>query len=291
MHVQEALRAVTATYPDLAIDSVEPGGGQNSDVLLINGAFVFRFPRYEHLLERMHVEVAILSALQGRLPLPVPQPLFVHLDAPAGEAFLGYRSLPGEPLDRAALRAVAERQTAERLAGQLGGFLQALHGVSYREAIDVDLPEEETRAGTVDLYARLCEKVLPLMGPGTRDRAAAHFESYLGEPANFAFAPVLRHGDFGTTNILFDPRAGQVTGIIDFTSAAAGDPAYDVAGLLACYGEEFVRGCARTYPAIDGLWARIRHYAGRFALEEALFGVENGDSEALRAGLEGYGRA
>jgi len=81
-----------------------------------------------------------------------------------------------------------------------------------------------------------------------------------------------------------------VTGIIDFTSAAAGDPAYDLAGLLACYGEAFVRSCARRYPAIDGLWGRIRHYAGRFALEEALFGVENGDDEALRAGLEGFGR-
>ena len=224
MNVEQTLRSVRAAYPDLAIVSVEPAGGQNSDVLLANGgALVFRFPRYGHVLERMRVEAAVLSGLQGRLPLPVPVPLYVHLEAPVGEAFLGYRCLRGEPLRRAALK---------------------------------DLPR------------------------GTVDR--------LGEPANFAHDPVLRHGDFGASNILFDPRAGQVTGIIDWTSAGAGDPAYDLAGLWACYGEGFVRSCARGYPAIDGLWDRIRHYAGRFALEEALFGVEYGDDEALRAGLAGF---
>jgi aminoglycoside 2''-phosphotransferase len=291
VNVEGALRAITAACPDLAVFSAKPGGGQNSDVLLLNGgSFVFRFPRYEHLLARMRLEAAILSALHGRLPLPVPRPRFVHLEAPVGEAFLGYRCLPGEPLERAVLRAAAGRGMVERLARQLGGFLQALHSVPYWEAIGAPLPGEETRAGTADFYARLREKVWPLMEPGARNRAAAHFESYLGQPANFAFAPVLRHGDFGASNILFDPGTGQVSGIIDFTGAAAGDPAYDVAGLLSCYGEEFVRSCARSYPAIDGFWQRARHYAGRFVLEEALFGVENGDEEALRAGLEGYGR-
>ena len=288
MNVEQTLRSVRAAYPDLAIVSVEPGGGQNSDVLLVNGgALVFRFPRYEHVLGRMRVEAAVLSGLQGRLPLPVPVPLYVHLEAPVGEAFLGYRCLPGEPLRRAALKDLP-RGTVDRLAEQLARFLQALHGVPYWKAIDVPLARRETRADTADLYARLRHKVWPLMEPEVRARAATHFETFLGEPAHFAHDPALRHGDFGASNILFDPRAGQVTGIIDWTSAGAGDPAYDLAGLWACYGEGFVRSCARTYPAIDGLWGRIRHYAGRFALEEALFGVENGDDEALRAGLAGF---
>ena len=290
MNDKEALRAVKAAYPGLEIYSVEAGGGQNSDVLLANdGSLVFRFPRYEHVLERMRLEAAVLVGLQGRLPLPVPRPLYVYLDAPVGQAFLGYPCLPGEPLWRATVQAMAGQAAVERLAGQLGSFLQALHGVPYREVIDARLPRQETRDDTAGLYARLREKVWPLMDPGPRDRAAAHFESFLGKPANFAFSPALRHGDFGASNILFDRQAGRVTGVIDFTSAAAGDPAYDLAGLFACYGEAFVRSCARSYPAVDGLWQRIRHYAGRFSLEEALFGVENGDEEALRAGLKGFG--
>jgi aminoglycoside 2''-phosphotransferase len=283
------LQLVKVAYPDLAIWSAEPGGGQNSDLLLINsGTLVFRFPRYEHVLECMRIEAAVLVALQGRLPLPVPRPLFIQLRAPLGEAFLGYRSLPGEPLAREALGAVRRRETMERLAGQLGSFLQALHSVPYRETIPAWLPERETYADAAALYDRLREKVSPLLAPRARDRLADHFETYLGQPANFAFTPVLRHGDFGASNILFDRQAGHVTGIIDFTEAAAGDPAYDIAGLAACYGEGFVRICARSYPAIRGLWQRIRHYAGRFALEEALFGVENGDEQAVRAGLAGY---
>lgn len=288
----QALGAIAAAYPELTIDSVEASGGQNSHVLLVNGgSLVFRFPRYEHLLQPMRVEAAVLSALRGRLPLPVPEPLWVHLQAPVGEAFVGHRSLSGEPLWREVLHSLVGQTAAGRLAAQLGGFLQALHSVPYGGyVVEARLPQQETWEDGSDLYARLREKVWPLMERGARARATAHFESYLGDPVNFAFAPVLRHGDFGASNILFDPRVGQVTGIIDWTSAAAGDPAYDVAGLLACYGEEFVRACARFYPAIDDLWPRIRHYAGRFALEEALFGVENGDAEALRAGLEGHGR-
>jgi aminoglycoside 2''-phosphotransferase len=286
----QALGAIAAAYPELTIDSVEASGGQNSHVLLVNGgSLVFRFPRYEHLLQPMRVEAAVLSALRGRLPLPVPEPLWVHLQAPVGEAFVGHRSLSGEPLWREVLHSPVGQTAVGRLAAQLGGFLQALHSVPYRDVVEARLPRQETWEDAADLYARLRAKVWPFMELAARARATAHFESYLGDPANFAFAPVLRHGDFGASNILFDPDAGRVTGIIDWTSAAAGDPAYDVAGLLACYGEKFVRACARSYPAIDDLWGRLRHYAGRFPLEEALFGVEHGDEEALRAGLKGFG--
>jgi hypothetical protein len=39
------------------------------------------------------------------------------------------------------------------------------------------------------------------------------------------FQPVLRHGDFGPSNILFDATTRTISGIVDFGSAALGDPA------------------------------------------------------------------
>ena len=67
-----------------------------------------------------------------------------------------------------------------------------------------------------------------------------------------------------------------------------GDPAYDFAGLLSGYGEGFVGYCGDVYPEVEVYMGRIRFYQGTFALLEALFGVENGDQEAFKAGLEKY---
>ena len=43
--------------------------------------------------------------------------------------------------------------------------------------------------------------------------------------------------------------------------------------------------CARAYPEVQSFMGRIRFYEGTNALSEAPFGIENGDDEALRAGL------
>ena len=125
------------------------------------------------------------------------------------------------------------------------------------------------------------------MRPDARVQVERHFTSYLQNPEHFSYRPVLRHGDFGGSNILFDPSTQAISGIIDFGSTTLGDPACDLAGLL-WYGEQFMRKLADTYPMTDQLWERIRFCHGTFALQEALFGVENNDPDAFRAGIASY---
>jgi aminoglycoside 2''-phosphotransferase len=126
------------------------------------------------------------------------------------------------------------------------------------------------------------------MRPDARAWAAEHFEGFLSAAGNFRYQPVLKHSDFGPSNILFDKETQRVSGIIDFGSSGLGDPAYDFAGLLSGYGEGFVELCTHAYPEVKGFRGRIRFYQGTFALLEALFGIENGDEEALKAGLARY---
>lgn len=98
------------------------------------------------------------------------------------------------------------------------------------------------------------------------------------------------HGDFGRSNILYDEREQRITGIIDFSELSLGDPAVDIAA-LACpvgYGEDFVRRFEHIYPGIDALLPRARFYISTFALQEALYGIENDDQESFRAGIEDY---
>jgi aminoglycoside 2''-phosphotransferase len=154
--------------------------------------------------------------------------------------------------------------------------------------IPVALARMETREQLAAFYARVRDRLFATMRPDARATVIRRFESYLEDPRNFDWAPVPRHGDFGGSNILFEPESGQVSGVIDFSGIAWGDPAYDVAGLLACYGEGFLAQAARTYPEIDGHTARARFYRATFALEEALFGCEHGDEAAFNAGMACY---
>ena len=297
------LDSIHQAYPELAITSVEGhDGGQNNDVLVLNGEWVFRFPRYPEALARLELETAILRAIEPYLPLEIPLPLYVALAgrvagaAPEGAlAFTGYRRIPGEPLWRETFAAIADGGTVAALAAQLGGFLHALHSVSLAEAITpaldalgAELPRADTYETCASIYRRMRHKLFPEMRPDARRWATAHFEEFLGDAANFAYEPVLKHSDFGPSNILFDREAGRVRGILDFGSSCLGDPAYDFAGLLSGYGEAFVRRCAAVYPAVEGFLPRVRFYQGTFALLEALFGVEHGDEAAYRAGMARY---
>lgn len=291
------VESIRQAYPELTITSVAFGdGGQNNDVVVVNEEWIFRFPRYLEALERLEVETAILQGIEAYVSLEVPAPVYVALEGQEiGEAFMGYRRLPGEPFRRETFRAIEDERTELQLAGQLGGFLRELHGVPVAEAIDpalramgAALPRADTYEECADIYERMQWKLFPQMRPDARRWVAEHFEQFLGDGASFEYEPMLKHGDFGPSNILYDAQAGWVRGIIDFGSSCLGDPAYDFAGLLSGYGVGFVERCAKAYPEVEGYLARVRFYQGTFALLEALFGVEHGDEAAYRAGMVQY---
>jgi aminoglycoside 2''-phosphotransferase len=283
------LETIRSTYPDLTITTVERRDeGQNSDVLIANGELVFRFPRYAHVLENLRTEVAILTGIRRHVTLEVPSPSYLALEGrPLGEAYVGYRRIPGEPLWRETFRGIRDPGTLDRLAAQLGGFLRELHGVPP-EAIGCPLPLYDTHQEWLDLYARIKGKLYAYMRADARRAVSLHFETFLRNAGKELYDPFLRHGDIGTSNILFDGQEQRIRGILDFGSAGLGDPAVDLAGLLSQYGEDFVHRCGRAYPGVEVLMDRARFYCGTFALQEALFGLENDDRDAFQAGIEPY---
>jgi aminoglycoside 2''-phosphotransferase len=284
------LKSFRRTYPYYPIESVELNyQGQNNDVLVVNGALVLRFPRYVQGIEDLKVEMAILRSIRPYVSLEIPDPQFVHLEGqPPGQAFVGYPRIPGAPLWRETMHGINDPAILERLAQQLGQFLKSLHSLPAAQVVPVALPVVDTRAAYNNLYSRIREKLFPSMSPSARQEITAHFEAFLNDPASFTFQPVLKHGDFGPSNILYDAERQAIRGVIDFSGCALGDPAYDFAGLLSGYGEAFVRSCAAGYPEVDDLLPRARFYQGSFSLEEGLFGVENNDPQAFENGMEAY---
>lgn len=281
------IQCIRERYPNLVVASYRlDASGQNNDILIVNEELIFRFPRYPDAIAHLRTETDLLRAIRAALPLPIPDPVYASLDpSRVGDAFMGYRMLSGAPLLPRTLAAFA-RATATEIATRLAAFLRALHEIPV-QFLPGDLPSADGRMIWRDMYHRIRVQLFPHMRPDAQAWAMQHFETFLNDPQASVWMPALRHGDFGPTNILCDPATGALTGIIDFGSAALGDPAVDVAALSG-YGPAFNECIFAAYPSMRAAAPRITFYAGTFALQEALFGIERHDPDAFAAGIAPY---
>jgi aminoglycoside 2''-phosphotransferase len=201
---------------------------------------------------------------------------------------MGCPRLVGKPLIKP--KSIHDRVARERIAGQLAGFLRRLHAISI-DSLGIKLQSADAVEDWANMYAGIQENLFPAMRPDARAQVASHFEAYLGDPARQTFPPALRHDDFGGSNILYDPRRKRVTGVLDFSFCALGDPAADLAS-ASTLGEGIFALIAPLYEPDerkrDLLLARACFYRGTFALAEALDGFHHHDRRAYETGMEKY---
>lgn len=284
-----SLAVIRRAYPRLAIHSIRPHNheGQFNNLLIVNDELVFRFPRYPDGVASILNEIRVLSRIQGRTRLPVPNPIY-HSQGTTrvGEVFMGYPCLPGETLWQSTLAQVEDERVLQRWGVQLAGFLQELHAIPLAP-LGIDLPLQDGLAVWRNLYADIRKHLFAFMRPQARDEVCFHFEDFLNNPALHRYLPALRHGDFGFGNILYDAQSLEISAVIDFGFVGLGDPALDFAS-AAVLGEGLFRPLCRAYPASQEMLPRARFYQGTFALQEALHGLLKGDSEAFESGIESY---
>ena len=285
--LRDCIRVIQQAYPALIITTTEPiGHGQNNIVFRINGQFVFRVPKYDAGLQALKRETSLLKYICDKASLTTPYPEFIQLTT-LSRSFMGCSYIPGEPLWKQLL--IEQTSTSQNtLAEQLGTFLRTLHQIPITAELSNLLPQADTASQWHTIFQQIRTKLFPYMRPDAQTSVIDHFEAFLSQPQHFMYTSVLKHGDFGAGNILFDSSTGLISGIIDFGNASLGDPAYDFAGLLSSYGSDFVRYAAHSYPNFDNLWPRIMFFQGTFALLEALFGLENSDIAAYKSGMAEY---
>ncbi|MBT2216396.1 phosphotransferase [Virgibacillus dakarensis] len=282
---------IKQVYPELRIQDVEINEiGQNNSVFIINQSFVFRFPKYKAGIDRLLDETKILELVRGYSSQPIPEPIYQSFDElEVGKVFVGYPMIPGLPMWNEQLKQIGSDLEQKKLSLQLVNFLIQLHAVSEKEvkkllpSQSIDLKEEYENT-----YKRIQMKLFCYMHTDAKAEVSALFEDFFAAIDEFRFTPTLIHGDFGASNILWDPAKMEITGIIDFGGSGLGDPAYDFAGILASYGHDFFARCIDLYPNGDKVANRAVFYQKTFALQEALHGVENNDNEALVNGLKKY---
>ena len=261
------------------------GAGWDNIAYLVNGEWVFRFPRRTIAVGLLETEGRVLPALAPRLPYPIPTPeWYGRPDASYKWPFLGYRRLEG----RVASDVDLTDDTRAALAAPLARFLRALHDVPLAEAQAWGVPRDAFGYLDPARLERLARPALAdLVARGILRDAAPWVEVL---EAGLAVLPLqtplaLVHGDFYSRHILVDD-AGRMCGVIDFGDVHLDHPAVDLgvawtvlpprarAEFFALYGEIDARTAAA---------ARLRSLMSGLAQEA--YGRDVGDASIERAGV------
>jgi aminoglycoside phosphotransferase (APT) family kinase protein len=260
----ERLRAVEETLGRPPLRIAEIDDGYDYEVAIVDGEWVFRFPRRRQVAEALEVEIALLPALAAELPVAVPR--FEHV-VREPELFVAYRLIDGVP--------------SQPDARSVGGFLSALHGfdVDRAEGLGVERPAWREQ------YARQCAEferlVFPVLDEDERRAAEAMFAAGLESLDGFDSA--LLHADLGPEHLLC--REGALVGVIDWGDARIGDPALDFAWLLRALGEPVLAAYdGRVDP---GFRERALFYRRLGPWYEAHNGLFTGRPERVERGLAG----
>jgi aminoglycoside phosphotransferase (APT) family kinase protein len=260
--------------------------GWDSSVFEVDGEWIVRVPRRKEVREWMRVEAALLPALAAALPVPVPQ--FEAVEDTADDFFVLYRKLGGERLSVEACRGPYGAQVAR----QLGDFLADLHAFPRERATAAGLAD----VGPADWVAqqrrfaeRCADEVIPLLSAAERTRAQRTFQELFSGLEKLT-ETVLVHRDLGPAHLLH--RGASVTGVIDWSDAAFGDPALDFAWLLHGTGTAFGNALLQAYGRRpdDALRARALSYHRLGPWHEVLYGLAGEHPEFVASGLDGVRR-
>lgn len=271
--VADVRSVVVAHMPDYQVDSVvRLGEGLDNLAYEVNGELIVRFSKEPDLALRTALldhEVRVLAAVAEVSPLPVPEPRFTV----AEQGCLAYFKLPGAPLLDMPLHQRSAHGTS--IAATLGELLTALHAVPIDRMADLvetdGQPLAEWRSEATENYVTVAGQV-----PAAHRRPVEAFLN--APPPHDGCTPTFSHNDLGIEHVLIDPVDWTVTGIIDWSDAAAVDPAYDFGLLYRDLGPAATRAAIRTYRIdannVAALSERAVFYARCSVFEDLAYGIE-----------------
>ena len=211
---------IRAAFPDLAFEHAALNDlGEDHAVVVLDEAWVFRFPRGPEAASYAAGERRVLAALAQVSNLAVPR----YDRVAPGASFGGYRKIAGEELTEARF-ATLPRPVQERIVDDLGAFLAALHALPLSLTAGV---EHVQWNGEVQArrYAGRRHDYIGILPTSLLPRVDAFYAVLAAQPG----PPGLRmvHNDFTEDHILLAPSGDRLAGIIDFTDAGPDDPAFD----------------------------------------------------------------
>nr|WP_234313809.1 aminoglycoside phosphotransferase family protein [Streptomyces sp. NBRC 109706] len=251
-------RLLADQYPNgaaLPLRRLTPGGSDHV-IYRLGETLSVRLPRGDWAAGQAEKEARWLPLLAPRLPLPVPEPLFV------GRPDHGYpwhwsvaRWLDGT-------QAIPEALTdPARTARRLADFLTALHTLPPAHTLapgpaGQDLGLDVRHAGLPERDQATRTHIEALKDTFPAEALTALWDSGLHAPA-WDRPPVWFHGDFHVGNLLM--RDGEISAVIDF--GGLGDPACDLVIAWTLLTPETRPLFREALGLDDATWTRGRAWA------------------------------
>ena len=257
--VEQVRRIVARQFPDLAgADVAFVGNGGDFDVFRVDQRWMFRFPKGPDSEQNLLREMALLDAIGPQLPVDFPR--YVLHGQPSdifSHQFGAYETLSGM------IAAYTDLPSNWLIGAEaLGRLVSILHQVDVTRLQALGVPSIEAETPAVSREAALQDLAnAQCLDPALHRVCVEIFRDESRIPAAYDGPPHLVHTDLGPAHLLVSAASGALMGVIDWTDASLGDPAWDFAMPWAWRGDRFVEAMLRHYePLADpGMWQRIRY--------------------------------
>lgn len=234
--LEAQLSRIKAVLPEEITETRLHSGGDDFWGIEVNQAWMFCFARHAYSRRALQRERLFLPRFSQVSPLPVPDIRF------AAEDFIGYPKIIGEEFTPQ-LFAALDESARKTTAGQLGGFLSALHTFPAQPETGI-IQLEEWDGWRRQMEAVYKAHILPQLSPAARRRSLDMLDRYF----NLTFERVVIHGDlFLSEHVFFDSQRCQLSGVIDFADTTLGDAAADFICILDDCGEAYYRDVLAHY--------------------------------------------
>ena len=270
VNLARLVQRIRAELPDLPFAAATLNDfGEDHAVVVLDDRWVFRFPRSAAAAAYGATERRLLAALGAVSPVATPR---YERVSRAGD-FGGYRMIAGKELTEVAFAALP-RGAQDAVLDEIGRFLSVLHALPAALVARprAEAPREDA-AWFAERYAERRTRLAEALGPALLARADRFYQALPVAVATTETAVI--HRDFSEDHILLNPEHKRLAGVIDFTDAALGDPAFDFSFLWA-YGRGAPARVAETY-AFDGdtaaLLRRSLWWFTRFRIDQIWWSV------------------
>lgn len=277
VRLSELVGRIRDAFPELEFTrGVLNDLGEDHAVVVLDDRWVLRFPRSLEAASCAGSERRLLAILRDVVRLPVPAYEFVS----AVGDFGGYRMIQGQPLSEQRFAGLG-RPRQERVLDEIGDFLGALHALPIDALAAADRRIRRGHRPGADYARRFLER-RPAFAAALSTKLLSRVDAfYDGLSRAVDGAPnTLVHSDFTEDHILLAPSGDRLAGVIDFTDAGLGDPAFDFTFLWA-YGDWAAMHAASRYGAGHEpayILARSRWWFARYRIDQIWWSL-NGDRE------------
>jgi len=252
-------------------------------------AWVLRVPRRPEVVVAAAAEQRLLTLLQGRFTVAIPEWRL------SDDELIAYPRLAGEPAAwedplTYELRWRLDRTNPpERYVTALGKFMAELHGTTVADAAATGIPVRSAGDVRTRFANQLSFGVTELgIHPTWRKRG----ERWIDQDALWAETMVPIHGDLHPGHTLVDDD-GALVGILDWTDAEVGDPGQEFVEAARKFERRMLDELIEAYrrhggPAWPGLHGHVTEAIAFAPLALGVLGLEAGKEryvEAARARL------